>query len=54
MKKNTTIYLLIILIGLSSFYIIHYEINDKGIISYEINPIKKDIKFYWKNDQGEN
>jgi len=46
-------YFLIILIGLFS-YNCSPSINniEETIISYEIDPKNKDLKFYWKNESG--
>ena len=54
--KKTIIPTLLILIGFTSFINcnnLDYKVDKSIIISYEINPKKQNLKFKWKNENGE-
>ena len=53
MKRILYILIFILLVGLSSF-LDNTIIDDDRIIGHFVNPIEKSIKFYWKDDLGEN
>ena len=57
MKKNNILILLIVITTMSISFIHQTKkitIEDERFVSFTVNPKKENLKFYWKNENGEN